>query len=92
MTISARWGRAALPASMMSSMPDKTVLSDVKRRISARLLDEAGVSGVGIRGDRIVVYLETDDAGIRQKAKQVAQEVAPATSIAFEVAGRFGKQ
>jgi len=67
-------------------------LADAKRRISARLLDEKGVSGVGLRGRRVVVYLEADDAGVRRKAEQIAHEVAPGARLTFEVTGRFEKQ
>ena len=69
-------------------MASATHLTELKRQVSARLLDEPGVSGVGIRGRRIVVYLETDDPGPRQTAERVAAEVAPATKLTFEVAGR----
>jgi hypothetical protein len=37
-------------------------LLEVKRRISDAVLDLNGVSGVGVRGESVVVYLESDDA------------------------------
>ncbi len=63
----------------------------VKRKISSRLMSETGVSGVGIRGDRVVVYLETDDPRVRKKSETIAGEVAPGAKLLFDVAGRFGK-
>jgi hypothetical protein len=71
--------------------PSKT-LTDVKRKLSDKLLDTPGVSGVGLRGDRVVVYLESKDAKSRRSAERIAQAVAPTTSVIFEVTGRFGKQ
>jgi hypothetical protein len=67
-------------------------LLDVKRRISDALLDAGGVSGVGLRGQSIVVYLETGDKAIRQRIEKTAARLAPKVSILFEVAGRFEKQ
>ena len=69
----------------------KTLL-EVKRRISDALLDAGGVSGVGLRGESIVVYLETRDKAVRQRVQKTAARLAPKVSIVFEVAGRFEKQ
>ena len=69
----------------------KTLL-EVKRRISDALLDAGGVSGVGLRGESIVVYLETRDKAVRQRIQKTAARLAPKGSIVFEVAGRFEKQ
>ena len=69
----------------------KTLL-EVKRRISDALLDAGGVSGVGLRGESIVVYLETRDKAVRQRIQKTAAMLAPKVSIVFEVAGRFEKQ
>jgi predicted metal-dependent RNase len=73
-------------------MTGVATLVELKQRVSARLLDEAGVSGVGLRGNQIVVYLENDDAQVRQKAEKIARDVAPEASLTFEVAGRFRKK
>jgi hypothetical protein len=67
----------------------ETSLSQVKRRISERLLDEAGVSGVGLRKKQVVIYLERDDPRLRRRAERVARAVAPATPLTFEVSGPF---
>ena len=69
----------------------KTLL-EVKRRISDALLDAGGVSGVGLRGESIVVYLETRDKAVRQRIQKTAARLAPKVSIVLEVAGRFEKQ
>ena len=71
-------------------MPD-TIL-EVKRRISDALLDGGGVSGVGVRGKNIVVYVESDDAATRTRVEQVASRLAPGVTVVYEVTGRFGKQ
>jgi hypothetical protein len=47
----------------------KTLL-EVKRRISDALLDAGGVSGVGLRGESVVVYLETGDKAVRQRIEE----------------------
>jgi hypothetical protein len=71
-------------------VPD--TLLDVKHRISDALLDAGGVSGVGLRGDRIVVYLESNDAETKQRVVRMAARLAPKAPIVYEVAGRFKKQ
>jgi hypothetical protein len=38
------------------------------------------------------VYLESDDASIRQEAERVVEQIAPATPVYFELTGRIGKQ
>jgi hypothetical protein len=76
----------------MVVVASQSSLADAKRNISKALLDEPGVSGVGLRAGRVVVYLETDDAGKRKNAERVAQRVEPAVDLTFEVTGQFGKQ
>jgi hypothetical protein len=71
-------------------MPE--TLLEVKRRISDALLDIDGVSGVGLRGDRVVVYLESDDAGTRTRVQKIATRLASEVAVVYEVAGRFKKQ
>jgi hypothetical protein len=67
-------------------------LLEVKRRISDALLDIDGVSGVGLRDDRVVVYLESDDAGTRKRAEKVATRLAAGVIVEYEVTGAFRKQ
>jgi hypothetical protein len=73
-------------------MADPTPLADAKRQLSRRLLDEAGISGVGIRGDRLVVYLTADVAAVKQKARAIAREAAVTAPLLFEVTGELRKQ
>jgi hypothetical protein len=67
-------------------------MSEAKRKLSRRLLDEAGVSGVGIRGDRLVVYLTADESSVKKKAQDIAREVDVTAPLVFEVTGEFRKQ
>jgi hypothetical protein len=69
----------------------KTLL-EVKRRISDAVLDLNGVSGVGVRGRSVVVYLESDDAGTRARVEKMTARLAPKVTVVYEVAGRFEKQ
>jgi hypothetical protein len=73
-------------------MADSTSLAEAKRQLSRRLLDEAGVSGVGIRGSRLVVYLATDDPSVRRKARELARQIDKTAPLVFEVTGEFRKQ
>lgn len=74
----------------MNAVPE--TLLEVKRRISDALLDAGGVSGVGLRGKSVVVYLESDDAKIKQRVAKMASGLAPGVPVVYEVAGRFKKQ
>jgi hypothetical protein len=73
-------------------MADEAPISKAKRRLSQRLLDEAGVSGVGIRGQRLVVYLTGDEPAVKQRARDIAREVNITVPLIFEVTGEFRKQ
>jgi len=73
-------------------MADSTELADAKRKLSRRLLDEAGVSGVGIRKDRLVVYLAIDDPAVRRNAQEVARELGVTAPLVFEFTGELRKQ
>ena len=73
-------------------MADSTPLADAKRQLSRRLLDEAGISGVGIRGKSLVVYLTADEASVKQKARDIAREVDVTAPLVFEVTGELRKQ
>ena len=67
-------------------------IREAKQRISAALLDAPGISGVGLRAGRVVVYLESDDVAVREHATVLAKKLAPDVALHFEVSGRFGKQ
>jgi hypothetical protein len=73
-------------------MPDSTNLADQKRKLSKRLLDEEGVSGVGIQGARLVVYLASSDSDLQRRAEAIAKKLGVTAPIVFEVAGEFRKQ
>jgi len=73
-------------------MADDTPIAKAKRKLSGRLLDEAGVSGVGIRGERLVVYLTDDAPAVKQRARDIAREEKVTVPLVFEVTGEFRKQ
>lgn len=70
-------------------MASENRIRDIKRQISAALLDTPGVSGVGVREGR---YLERNDPALKARAKALADARAPGVELQFEVSGRFGKQ
>jgi len=73
-------------------MPDGARLSRLKGRVSARLLSLPGVSGVGISGGTLVVYLEVDDPGARALALRIVAEEDAEAPVSFAVTGAFRKQ
>ncbi len=64
-------------------------LKAAKRRISTALLDRPGVSGVGLRGEEVVVYLERDTPDTRAALTLAARDAAPGVAIRFEATGTF---
>jgi hypothetical protein len=73
-------------------MAKEKTLAEIKRAASKTLLNRPGVSGLGLRGDGVVVYLESDDAGIRQEAVRIVEQIAPSTPVYFELTGRIEKR
>ena len=73
-------------------MAKEKTLAEIKRAASKTLLNRPGVSGLGLRRDGVVVYLESDDAGIRQEAVRIVEQIAPSTPVYFELTGRIEKQ
>jgi len=69
--------------------PDKLVL---KQLLSPILLGIKGVSGLGLPGGRLTVYLEADDADVRREVEAAIAKVAPGTRTLYEITGRFTKQ
>ncbi|HEX6885024.1 MAG TPA: hypothetical protein VF530_16735 [Planctomycetota bacterium] len=61
----------------------------VKRKLSPVLLEIEGVSGLGLPGGRLTVYLVADRAETRRRVQEAAAKVAPGTKLAFEVTGHF---
>ena len=72
-------------------MASENRIRDIKRQISAALLDTPGVSGVGIREGRVMVYLERNDPELKARVKALAAARAPDAELQFEVSGVFGK-
>jgi hypothetical protein len=73
----------------MSERPDALAL---KQLLSPLLLEVEGVSGVGVPGGRLTVYLEADDASVRNRVLEIVARAAPAAAPHFEVTGAFRKQ
>ncbi len=64
----------------------------LKQRLSPRLLNIAGVSGVGIREGTLAVYLEVDSEPVRQAVAGVVATEAPNVSVAYVITGPFRAQ
>jgi hypothetical protein len=62
---------------------------ELKRRLSPLLLGIKGVSGLGLPGGRLTVYLEADDDEVRRSVEKVASDAAPGTALQFQVTGPF---
>ena len=73
-------------------MAEPTRLADAKRRLSSILLGEPGVSGVGMRGESLVVYLASDGPAVRRKAQEEARRIGVTAPLLFEVTGEFRAQ
>lgn len=67
-------------------------LSDVKRLASPRLLEIPGVSGVGLRGDRLTVYLDSDSRRLRKQVQAIVKSISPSAEVTFLVTGPFRAQ
>ena len=81
---------------MDTSLPQQSLsepeLRIVKKRVSPQLLSLAGISGVGINGGRLAVYLESDSKAVRQAVDKVVDTVAPGVPVLFVVTGKFHAQ
>jgi hypothetical protein len=67
----------------------KTDLVTLKKRVSPGLLNIAGVSGVGISGGTLAVYLEVDSNAVRQAVEKVVETEAANVPVTYVVAGKF---
>jgi hypothetical protein len=65
-------------------------LKAVKRRVSAALIDQPGVSGVGLRGGNVVVYVEREAR--RATLERLADKAAPGVALQFEITGTLKAQ
>jgi hypothetical protein len=61
----------------------------VKNLLSPLLLGIKGVSGLGVPGGRLTVYLESDDAALRRRVQEVIDKHAPGAAPTFVVTGTF---
>lgn len=59
----------------------------LKRLLSPRLLDVEGVSGLGLPGGKLTVYLSEDTEEVRGRVREVIAKLAPKTELAFEFTG-----
>jgi hypothetical protein len=66
-----------------------TALRNLKKRLSPRLLNVAGISGVGISDGALAVYLESDSDAVRQAVEQVMEHEAPDVPVTYVVTGKF---
>lgn len=73
-------------------MSSEVAASAQKRRLSPLLLRIEGVSGLGLPSGKLTVYLEADDAAVRQRVLEVAAEAAPGATLEFQVTGPFRAQ
>jgi hypothetical protein len=74
------------PRTDTASMAD---LRTLKKRLSPRLLNIAGVSGVGITQGTLTVYLEVDSDTVRQAVAAVLGAEASNAPVTYVVTGRF---
>jgi hypothetical protein len=74
---------------MLPSSPDPAAQ---KRRLSPRLLGLDGVSGLGLPGGRLTVYLVADTAEVRRRVLEVVAELEPGAKPLFEVTGPLRPQ
>jgi len=64
-------------------------LENLKKRLSAGLLNIGGVSGVGISQGTIAIYLETDSKTVRQEVEKLFAAEAENVPVTYVVTGKF---
>ena len=67
-------------------------LKDVKGRVTQKLMQIEGVSGVGLGTDRIHVYLAEDRDQVRTAVARVMKEEAPEAPFECITTGPFSAQ
>jgi hypothetical protein len=72
-----------------SKVPNTAELREIKRRLSDRLLEIPGVSGVGIPAGRFTVYLEQDTRDVRERVIALLNAEAPGMQVDFIVTDRL---
>ena len=73
-------------------MASNDQLQEAKRRTSGALLALAPVSGLGISGGKLVVYLAEDSEAIRNQVLEIVRQQAPGVEATIVVTGAFEKQ
>lgn len=64
-------------------------LQRLKQRLSSRLLNINGVTGLGIPGGKLTVYLAEDSDLVKRDVAAVLAVEAPALPIAYVTTGPF---
>jgi hypothetical protein len=72
-------------------MNDEELL-ELKQRLAPGILSIPGVSGLGIQGGALAVYLEQESGPARAAVSNLLRRAAAAVSVEFVVTGAFGKQ
>ncbi len=73
-------------------IPRDSSLAEVKRRLSPHLLDLEGVTGVGLPGGQLTVYLVADSEEVRRRVREVIGLFVPEVEPRFEVTGPLRSQ
>lgn len=61
----------------------------LKRRLSPRLLALQGVSGIGVSGDRLAIYLTANDSNARRRVRRLLYAEAPEVDFTLVTSGTF---
>jgi hypothetical protein len=67
-------------------------IEEIKRRVSPKLLQTKGVSGVGIQSGALTVYLAEDSDDVRRDVAALLEAEEPGTPVKFLVTGTFRAQ
>ena len=70
----------------------ESALRRAKSRVSPALLQTPGVSGVGVHGGKLMVYLVTDSEDVREKVQAILLSNAPEVAYEYKVTGKFVKK
>jgi hypothetical protein len=70
-------------------MARETDIETLKQRLSPRIMDIDGVSGVGAGEHHLHVYLERDDESIRNAVENAVRSEAPELPIRYISSGKF---
>jgi hypothetical protein len=62
---------------------------DVKRRVSPKLFEIPGVTGLGEHDNTLTVYLKDDSVATRRQVETVVHDAEPSAKVAFCISGAF---